>query len=224
MELDMEGWIHRAAAFTETLPRRIRTGTVEVDGPSVEPPLSDAECRHLEASLTRGLPTVMNDLLTRGSRSCDCRYVYAPAADTLPKMEEVFPYNEWIYGGARFCSAEQIPYHVFNCGDWAEAFAEFPEDQRMWATAFPLAHIGNGDYLGLDTAEGDDDPPVIYLAHDDQSRILSPSLSVFLSAWERLCYIGPEIWLLEEFLGDDGMLTAVGAKADALRALLGAPQ
>ncbi len=56
-----------------------------------------------------------------------------------------------------------------------------------------------GSYLGV-RATGKADPPVIYLAHDDESREIASSFTAFLTAWERLGYLGPEIWMLEPFL------------------------
>ena len=64
----------------------------------------------------------------------------------------------------------------------------------------------NGDYLALDLRAIETDPPVVYLNHDDESFLLSPDFVAFLSAWERLCYIGPEHWLLSEFAGAGGYL------------------
>jgi hypothetical protein len=65
---------------------------------------------------------------------------------------------------------------------------------------------------------------VLYLSHDGDTAHLADSFTAFLMAWERLCYLGPEIWLLDRFLGDDGIL-APGSplRADRLRRLLGLP-
>ena len=66
-----------------------------------------------------------------------------------------------------------------------------------------------------------DDPPVLYLAHDDESVSLSPSLTRFFATWEGLRDIGPEIWLLEAFRDADGQLNGEGERAEELQALLG---
>lgn len=63
------------------------------------------------------------------------------------------------------------------------------------------------------------DPPVVYLNHDDESVTIARSFDEFLRAWEGLCYLGPEHWLLLEFLGADGYLDANNDRAARLRAL-----
>jgi len=66
-----------------------------------------------------------------------------------------------------------------------------------------LAAIGNGDLIALDQTADPQEPPVVYLSHDDQSSaVIAPSLSYFLEAMAELCFIGPEIWLLEPWLGE----------------------
>ena len=65
-------------------------------------------------------------------------------------------------------------------------------------------------------------PPVVYLAHDDDSIIIAPDFDTFLETWERLCCIGPSIWLLEEFINPEtGFLDANTTKAVELRKLFG---
>ncbi len=82
---------------------------------------------------------------------------------------------------------------------------------------FALSRIGNGDYLGTRLA-GEPAPPVIYLPHDDESREIAPSFTAFLTAWERLGYLGPEIWMLEPFLNPaPGHLDADSEPVQALR-------
>jgi hypothetical protein len=83
--------------------------------------------------------------------------------------------------------------------------------------------MNSGDYLALDVTEAKDNPPVIYLSHDDESFVIAESFTEFLKHWERLCYIGPESWMLESFLGENGYINSDSAKAKELRKLLGSP-
>ncbi len=80
--------------------------------------------------------------------------------------------------------------------------------------------MNNGAYLGLDITEAKDNPPVIYLSHDDESFVISESFTDFLTHWERLCYIGPEVWILEKFRGENGYISSDSGKAEDLRKLL----
>jgi hypothetical protein len=75
---------------------------------------------------------------------------------------------------------------------------EFETEQDKWLHSFPFARLENGDYLAIDLRD-EGCRPVMYLSHDDESRLLSPSFYEYLRTWERLCYVGPEIWMLEPF-------------------------
>jgi hypothetical protein len=81
--------------------------------------------------------------------------------------------------------------------------------------------MNNGDYLALDITEAKDSPLVVYLSHDDESFVIAKSFTDFLTHWERLCYIGPESWMLESFLGKNGYINSDSVKAEDLRRLLG---
>jgi hypothetical protein len=62
----------------------------------------------------------------------------------------------------------------------------------------------------------------VYLNHDDDSSVIAPGLTAFLNAWERLAYLGPEHWLLLEFVDGRGHLDPETERAAHLRRLLAA--
>lgn len=86
-----------------------------------------------------------------------------------------------------------ISAHRKDCKEWATDtwIAEYPEDKEMWLKAIPLAALPTGDFLALDGRMKSDDPPVIYLNHEDSSEVVAPSLREFLVAWEKLGYVEP---------------------------------
>ena len=90
----------------------------------------------------------------------------------------------------------------------------------IWESSRPFLQLDNGDCLALDLRNRTD-PPVTYLNHDDESIAIAPSFDEFLRAWEGLCYLGPEHWLLCESRGADGYLDANSDRAGRLRALFG---
>jgi len=51
------------------------------------------------------------------------------------------------------------------------------------------------------------------IAHDDESKIVSPSFTTFLQEWQNLRYIGPESWMLDPFLDDHGNLNSATPSA-----------
>jgi len=99
------------------------------------------------------------------------------------------------------------------------------EAVQIWRETVPFLDVGNGDYLALHVGGDKRDCPVVYLCHDDPQRPvteISPSFEKFMSDWEDLCYVGPEIWLLQAFLQEngDGPLLADQAKARRWREII----
>jgi hypothetical protein len=83
--------------------------------------------------------------------------------------------------------------------------------------SFPILFIKNGDFIALDERTASEDPAVVYLSHDHESKRITPSFTAFLRVWERLHYVGPESWMIEPFLDDDGFLSSDTEAADTLR-------
>jgi hypothetical protein len=223
--IDWSSWVKRARQFPESLhglPGEIR---IECN---VSPPLTDSEADGLADQLPRGLPLVLRQFLTTGSANCACRYVWKPPEWLLSKIHQVFPLNYYICGGANLCDSPEFEYHQFCCQGWAEGFDQFwgPEsalDSALMRRSVPFMIISNGDYLALDVETDRENPPVAYLSHEGSgtSRLIAPSFERFAMDWERLSYIGPEIWLLKEWLDkESGMINPESLKTELLRSLL----
>ena len=217
--IDYASWVQRAKDFTVGLEGRL-AGEWEVES-SVAPPMDEPDLVGVENVLERKLPSSLRSFFQHGSRYCECRYVWTPNGISQDQINALFPDNGWIYGGARLCDVQDLAELLEECQMVAEGFEEAPEQEALWLNALPFAWIRNGDKLGLDMRQKEQ-PPVVYLAHDDDSKVIAPDFDAFLEAWERLCYIGPEIWLLEEFINPEtGFLDANTAKATELRRLFG---
>ena len=65
-----------------------------------------------------------------------------------------------------------------------------------------------------------EDPAVAYLNHEDTSSIIAPSFTSFLKEWESVCYVGPEIWMLEPFLNEKGQMDGSISAAKEMRAMI----
>lgn len=217
--VDYASWVQRAKDFTAGLEDRL-AGEWEVEG-NVAPPMAELDIAGLEGSLRRDLPSSLRGFFQSGSRCCECRYVWTPEGVSQDQMNVLFPSSGYIYGGARLCDAGDLAELLEECRMAAEGFEEAPEQEAYWLNALSSAWIRNGDKLGLDMRQKEK-PQVVYLAHDDDSLVISPDFDTFLETWERLCYIGPEIWLLEEFINPEtGFLDANTTKAIELRKLFG---
>ena len=216
--IDYAGWVHRAQSFIANTGNHLE-GEWETDS-KVAPPMREQEIVNLEQALSYALPPGLRAFFKYGSRCCNCRYVWTPAGAFVEPMHSLFPnQGGYIYGGARFCDALDIREMLEECRVLAEGFQEAPEQAAFWLNALPFAWIRNGDMLALDMRQPLD-PPVSYLAHDDDSQVVAPSFDAFLQAWESLCYIGPEIWLLDEFLdAETGLMDSKADNAQKLRDL-----
>jgi hypothetical protein len=217
-EFDYTGWVDRAQAFMSDLGSLSYT---EVRSAHVTAPATEADMQALEAELGRTIPFSLRTFFTRGASGLDCRYTVQPEGQVLDKLRGVLPDVSSIYGGARLGPVSELANFSRAVREWADEtwVAEYPEDRLVWDSALPFIWLANGDYLALDLRAIETDPPVIYLSHDDESFLLSPDFVAFLSAWERLCYIGPEDWLLREFTGPNGYLDAESDRASQLRGL-----
>ena len=218
-DFDYAAWVARAQAFTERLAHR---DGAEIHSSTVHPPIQESDLGTVERTLGRTLPSSLRAFFTRGADGLDCQYAYEPDDHALDRLREVMPHEIRIYGGARLGPASALPDMAQSVGEWAEDtwVAESTDQQVIWKSALPFAGMDNGDYLALDLRADATDPPVVYLNHDDESSVIAPDFVTFLNTWERLCYLGPEHWMLLEFAAADGHLDPDSARAAQLRQLL----
>ena len=218
-DFDYGAWVARAQAFTDGLQS---LPDAEVHACAVAPAARDAELDAVERAVGRTLPSSLRAFFARGAAALDCRYTFEPDGQALEGLRELLPYETGVYGGARIGPASELPDWSRSVGEWAEDtwVAESPDQKRVWESALPFAALDNGDYLALDLRSDEADPPVVYLNHDDESSIITGTFEGFLGAWERLCYLGPEHWLLLEFAVPGGHLDPDSERAARLRLLL----
>ena len=161
----------------------------------------------------------LRDLFTIGSAHLDCHYVLEHGDGIL---DGILPDEKRIFGGARLGPLSELPEFSRSIAEWAAEtwVADAPAQRAIWTSAVPFTRMANGDFLALDLSAQDIDPPVVYLSHDDDSSVIAPDLPGFLDAWERLAYVGPEHWLLLEFVDGRGRLDPESDRAARLRGML----
>lgn len=187
-------------------------------------PLGQKSHAELVEKLPVSLPEAVAAFLLEGSARCKFRYEWTPKGPAAKQLQAALDGEEKVFGGADLCHAAALARWLKDCKAWAEEtwIAEYPEEQATWLSTLPIAAMANGDYLGVDLRHAKSDPPVVYLSHDEESRVIAPSFTAFLQAWAGLCYIGPEIWLLENFLDEKtGWLDSTSERAKKLRELFG---
>jgi hypothetical protein len=188
--------------------------------------MDEAGVRSIESALGFALPRTLRVFFREGSGACNCRYVWTPGTTARPVLQSILD-NDDLYGGPYLWEAEYLNENFAFCQEHAEDWNDEGDEgseKRLWLKSLPFAQIQNGDYLAVSLTDGGDDPAVIYLAHDDASQVIAPSFTQFLAQWERLCYIGPESWLLNNFRDENGFVNADSEQANRLRALLGAQE
>lgn len=217
---DYKNWVHRAILFIEEL-QKLKPFFDEIDiVSSFQSPLTEAEIVEIKSKSEKYIPLELINFWTTGSANLSCHYYLSkPKTERLSQINEMFGLQNCIYGGASFMIANKLPEKLLDLKEWAEEtwIVEYPNEQKFWLNSVPFFEMRNGDYLALDIAEEKDNPPVIYLSHDDESSVISESFTDFLTNWESLCYIGPEGWLLDIFQNEKGFICPDSGKAEKLR-------
>lgn len=217
--VDYHAWVSRAMAFAENCKRLHGDVDIEID---VAPPITAREMESVAQRMSLGLPDPLRRFYVEGAQRCKCTYVTAPETGDVTS---IFPYQSYLYGGARICDANEMPDYQRECEVWAEGFDEYfdernANDSLLWHRSVPFMTVGNGDHVALDVGSSVSEPPVVYLCHDGEgcSTVIASSFDAFMETWEKLCYVGPAIWLLSDFLDPTtGLICSQTPKAEALR-------
>lgn len=209
-------WLDDMAAFVRSVEL---TAGCEMRIPFArEPCASDEIISAVESRLGSLLPKIVRELISFGSSSFGMRYALEPKAAESDVIRGLFATQSIVGGGT--IRLRDLPKHKEDARAWAEEtwLAEEPDQQELWLKSLPFLRMDNGDYLSLDLRRPADDPPVLYLSHDDESQTIAASFTGFLQAWERVCYVGPESWMLEPFIDPEtGLLDGDCANAKKLR-------
>jgi|GEM_PF-2595289 len=201
---DYKGWVERAQKFvTEVAPQAPHDECRACA--NIAPPLTELQLQQLQTKTGQPLPLELQRFWLTASQHCDCSYYLEIIEDKR------------YYGGAAFINALTLAQEISNCHDWADGLDDDPEMQAFWLQSIPFLAMDNGDYLGLYTSVSQDNPPVVYLSHDDESSIIAESFTSFLENWEQLCYLGPEIWMIDDYRNSSGFLESNSRHAQALR-------
>jgi hypothetical protein len=184
----------------------------------------------LARRLDQPLPSAFRLFLKSGAAALNCRYTFECDPNDRAAVDaarELFVLAPCICGGACIGPASELPRFAQSCAEQAKVFLIDHDSDKAdeWEEALPVLAIANGDYIALEgnTIKDPDDPPVLYLSHDGENVQLADSFTAFLTTWERLCYLGPEIWLLDRFRDYDGLLVPDSPAVDQLRQLLEVP-
>ncbi|KAA1257221.1 hypothetical protein LF1_53700 [Rubripirellula obstinata] len=219
----MSLWVERAVSFTQSLRR---LGADSVRAAVASPPLTASELDELRSTLNSQIPGSLAHFLCTESRSCNCEYYltfqHEPKASAIAmvgaEMASLFAQTN-VYGGASLCQSEHLA--DWNSESVLSVFDDIDRDcANLWRNTFLFKAISNADFLGLYIADDLNDPPVVYMDHEATiHRPIAPTLDHFLNEWEKLWYVGPEYWELENFIDPDtGYINADAGNLSTLHA------
>ena len=204
----MHEWLQRVSSFFEQLESRAPGSVQQTDHAD---PLERSAIVDLSSGFEHPIPEPLIQFYTTVASTTKFRY---------------FVNEPYVYGGPCFFPPHEFEYGFDYCRQWGEPIAEdAPECGELWLNSLVFAVIDNGDALGFDMRVTPDNPPVVYLDHEGEShRPLAENFWDFLHRWERLCYAGPEIWMLEDYIHPEtGLLDFNCDAAIQLRSKLGSP-
>ena len=213
--LDSKTWVERAVAFIGRFEGLVRPELLRAE---TLPPLSDGEMDEIAAEIDLPFPESLRRFLVEGAATCACHYLWELPEELQTSLSQIIGLDT-VYGGAMVCDARELPEfqnpRLNPC--WGPLT---PEQMEFLEGLLILVPILNGDLLALNVAVDRDNPPVVYISHENfsESTTIAQSFEQFLEDWEKICYIGPEIWMLESFLNPDtGFIDATLPAAELLR-------
>jgi hypothetical protein len=202
-------WLQRAERFVRSTSKLAGRWGMQI---TIDPPLEPAEADRLDRVLPHGLPAFLRNYYLTASANAHCCFHWSPDEPRLAAMSEILPHQYSIYAGPKICAAAKLEEEQNGLIAWAEVFDDFggfgPVTARTLRESVPFIPIANGDQLVLHVKANPEKPPLIYVSHDTDMETESPLIPIsdsaeeFMTAWERIGYIGPEIWLLYPFIED----------------------
>jgi hypothetical protein len=184
---NLQSWRQAASRFTE----------VHYD---IGPPASERDIRALEAERGRPCPRPLRTFLSRQSGHVNFWW----QMDSERAAGILGTRNEPYCGYMEFNPPTMA--NIVTAGTYATGTRFAAEVVDRWSAAWGFLPVSNGDALALDTLADPDNPPVVYLNHEEPDEIwtLSPSFDAFLEAFTFVGCVGPEWWLIRHFATVDG--------------------
>ncbi|MNJ41849.1 hypothetical protein D3C77_367910 [compost metagenome] len=109
-----------------------------------------------------------------------------------------------IFAGGFSWSLKDLPSVELDRKGWElEVFSNVNDEYDcVWHNKLGFMEVGNGDYIAFDLLVPND-PPVVYLSHDDgqgHGFILGHNFIDFMNRWTRIGCVGREGWQMFPFL------------------------
>ncbi len=164
----------------------------------IDPPVGDVPLHIGEIPLPIRLTELYHSVASRVHGRYECLLT--------PKTQDEFGSSfvgVRLVGGPLLLSPTELVSTKIDMLKWAlqSWVANDTDEQTCWIESVPFAAMDNGDYLAFDEFE-----QVIYLDCNGESFVLDADFSEFWEKWERLFFVGPELWVFEPFWSEYGLL------------------
>ncbi|GGG70387.1 SMI1/KNR4 family protein [Paenibacillus radicis (ex Gao et al. 2016)] len=175
----------------------------EAGGYTINPPVDLLEIKKIEEQLGHSLPQSFVQVITEFSGGMEVSWSL-PDEDSLStplpeQLQGLFACNfSWDID-------EILSIEEARKGWVREVFPD-PNDlyDAVWHNKLAFMEVGNGDYIAFDLAIAED-PPIVYLSHDDgegHGFLLGSNFLDFFNKWTQIGCVGCEDWQLLPFIKD----------------------
>ena len=169
---------------------------------SVEACAKEDEVCELEKTLDLKLPQPLRQFLLNYSSHLNLSvFLSDDFCEELPEeLDEIF--------SACFeLSLEEIERAETSRRDWVEnCFSDEEEEyDRIWHNKLGIMTVANGDVIALDIKQDKENPPVVYVSHDDgegHGAVLGKDFDTFLMNLVKIGGCGNEDWQMLPFITD----------------------
>jgi hypothetical protein len=190
--MDSQAWVKRAQRFAEQLKQANPRSRVWF---GLEPPANAETISEFETASGRRIPDQVRDFFVTATAEFDFGYVWEPNSNADRDVAvDAFKTDTVIGGVESFCSLSRIES---ACRDELPEILDHAlsryEDPPPFKDAFPIGFTGGGDCLVVASAANENAHPVFYFPHDNVPYYLAPSFVAFLAAWEKICYLDPDL-------------------------------
>tara|TARA_R110002072_G_scaffold42064_7_gene117685 strand:- start:3090 stop:3749 length:660 start_codon:yes stop_codon:yes gene_type:complete len=159
-------------------------------------PITEDELKNFEDDITYRIPDQLKTFLL--DESSYINFWWDLKSDIIPLDVQNKPYGGYIEFNLESIHTLNADRTICLYGD------ELEHTKRQWEHAFPFIGVPNGDSIALDVLADPDNPPVIYLNHEepDKQVRLAESFEEFIESWFALGCVGNEGWHLRHFVTD----------------------
>ena len=184
----LEQWAKAVTPYCDEPPTFKRSG-----------PLSEHELESFENELGQSIPSDLRIFLLY--QASEINFWWFLKNDVVPLDVPNKPYAGYIEFGTESMLNINGVSRDFLYGD------EPSDIVNTWELAFRFIGVPNGDAIALDLFQDSENPPVIYLNHEEPTKLirLADSFGAFIFEWFSLGCVGPEIWNLCHFITQDGV-------------------